>query len=228
MNYIKEINAFYKKLEQTPLSGSAISLWHALMSVNNQCDWKEEFTVASWVVRAKAGLSEGTFKRARNELKEHGYLIHRPRGSRLSAAYQMVSLQATLDHNVYDKTSTLVKQKKKQKQIVVAEGGPHSFYEQNMGMLTPFIAESITKWCEEMSDELVLESMKIAVKQNKLLFQYCEGILKQWEKRGVKTVEAANMLESKKGSTRRSKQAANQSIFDKLRAEGDKWITEKR
>ncbi|WP_143414512.1 DnaD domain-containing protein [Halobacillus massiliensis] len=68
---------------------------------------------------------------------------------------------------------------------------PHFFYEQNFGMLKPFISESITQWADELSDELVLASMKLALNNNKQNFNYCEAILKDWQAKGVKTLEDA-------------------------------------
>lgn len=47
MNYIKEINAFYDCLERHLLSASAVTLWHALMHINNKAMWIESFTVAA-------------------------------------------------------------------------------------------------------------------------------------------------------------------------------------
>ena len=38
MNYIKEINALYDRQEQKPLSGAAVTLWYALMHINNRPD----------------------------------------------------------------------------------------------------------------------------------------------------------------------------------------------
>ncbi|WP_079480591.1 DnaD domain-containing protein [Halobacillus salinus] len=68
---------------------------------------------------------------------------------------------------------------------------PHTFYEQNFGILKPFVIQSITEWCTEMSDELVLASMKVALRNNKISFGYCEAILKDWQSKGVQTLEDA-------------------------------------
>lgn len=72
---------------------------------------------------------------------------------------------------------------------------PHTFYEQNFGMLKPFVSQNITEWSSEMSDELVVASMKLAVKNNKSHFGYCEAILRDWQTKGVKTLEDARALQ---------------------------------
>ncbi|MBP2078413.1 DnaD domain-containing protein [Oceanobacillus polygoni] len=92
MNYIKEINAFYNHMERIPLSASAVALWHALLHINNKAMWIEEFTVSGVVLRVKAGLKESSFKRARTELKEKGYINYQSRSRNQAPIYRMVRL----------------------------------------------------------------------------------------------------------------------------------------
>ncbi|MBM7571400.1 DnaD domain-containing protein [Aquibacillus albus] len=99
MNYIKEINAFYNHLEFNPLSNAAVLLWHALMQINNKAGWRKEFTVAANVLAVKAQLKDSTFKRAREELREKGYIHFQSRGGNQSAIYQMISLTFTTEPN---------------------------------------------------------------------------------------------------------------------------------
>lgn len=91
MNYIKEINSFYDWLETNSVSDSAITLWHALMHINNKAGWKVEFTVASSVLCLKSGLSNSSFKRARNILKQSGRIDWRERKGNQSAIYNLIS-----------------------------------------------------------------------------------------------------------------------------------------
>lgn len=93
MNYIQEINAFYARVETNPVSGSAANLWHTLMHVNNRAHWVKEFTVAASVLCGKSGLAPSTFKRARTELKEKGYIKVTSRGTK-APMYQIVSLSS--------------------------------------------------------------------------------------------------------------------------------------
>ncbi len=70
----------------------------------------------------------------------------------------------------------------------------HEFYEQNFGMMTPFIAESISYWINDLQEELVIESMKIALSAGKK-FNYAEGVMKDWLKNNVKTIDDAKAKE---------------------------------
>lgn len=75
-----------------------------------------------------------------------------------------------------------------------SKGNPFHFYETNFGVLSPFISESIKQWCSDLSDELVIESMKIALKEGKR-FNYAEGILKKWYSNNIKTLEDVEAAE---------------------------------
>ena len=91
MNYILEINWFYDWLETNSISDSSITLWHALMHVNNKTGWKTEFTVASSVLETKSGLSNSQFKRARNILTQNGRILWEKRTGNQSAKYTLIS-----------------------------------------------------------------------------------------------------------------------------------------
>lgn len=71
---------------------------------------------------------------------------------------------------------------------------PFSFYENNIGMLNPFMADSIEQWIKDTSEELVIAAMERALKQQKK-WKYAEGILKQWANNNVKTLQDVEALE---------------------------------
>lgn len=91
------------------------------------------------------------------------------------------------------------------------------FYEENIGMITPFNAENINFWIDKLSEELVVEALKIAVKSNKK-FNYAEGILKDWNRNNVKTVDDANSktveFENSKKTTRKGAVDLNEFDLD--------------
>ncbi|WP_240371711.1 DnaD domain protein [Anoxybacteroides rupiense] len=64
----------------------------------------------------------------------------------------------------------------------------HRFYQENFGPMSPFIGECITKWVEDTSDEIVIEAMKRALKQQKK-WNYAEGILQDWKQHNLQTIE---------------------------------------
>lgn len=63
-----------------------------------------------------------------------------------------------------------------------------AFYENNITAITPFSAEILTDFLEEMGKDLVILSMQKAVEANKRNIQYIKGILNNWSKKGIKTI----------------------------------------
>ena len=57
-------------------------------------------------------------------------------------------------------------------------------YEENIGPLTPLIADALKDAEESYSDEWIAEVIELAVKNNKRNWKYCEAILKRWKEEG--------------------------------------------
>lgn len=77
----------------------------------------------------------------------------------------------------------------------VVEVNPISFYEQNFGFITPFIADGIHNWIDDLNAELVVRAMEIALEKNTRNMNYVNTILRDWHLKGLKTivdVEAAD------------------------------------
>ena len=102
MNYIRQVNAFYDALEINPLPAPSIALWHALHAIANKTGWQQEFSVTVSVLGLRAGLNETAVKRARNKLKEAGFIEWRSRAGNQSATYRLTKL--------YSETSEFVVQ----------------------------------------------------------------------------------------------------------------------
>jgi DNA replication protein len=58
-------------------------------------------------------------------------------------------------------------------------------YEENIGPLTPLIADALKDAEELYSDEWIADVIEIAVKNNKRNWKYCEAILKRWKEEGT-------------------------------------------
>ena len=57
-------------------------------------------------------------------------------------------------------------------------------YEENIGPLTPLIADALKDAETMYSPEWIGESIELAVKHNKRSWKYCEAILKRWKEEG--------------------------------------------
>ncbi len=94
----------------------------------------------------------------------------------------------------------------------VSSSNVFSFYENNFGILNPFVADSITQWANDTSEELVQAAMERALKQQKK-WNYAEGILKQWVNKNICTLEDVHASEAEfknKGKKGEKNNASNQ------------------
>ena len=57
-------------------------------------------------------------------------------------------------------------------------------YEENIGPLTPLIADALKDAEETYSAEWIAETIALAVRNNKRSWRYCEAILKRWKEEG--------------------------------------------
>lgn len=91
MNYIKQLNAFYELLPNNPLSSNAQCLYSFLLNKNSSLGWIKEFTIANMIVCGFTGLSRQALDRARNELKQKGYIKYSKGSSNQAGRYLIVS-----------------------------------------------------------------------------------------------------------------------------------------
>ena len=84
------------------------------------------------------------------------------------------------------------------------------FYQNNIGMMTPYVQQNVIHWCNDTSPELVMLAIEKAVKENALKFSYAEAILKSWLNQGVKTkAEALAEMNRRSQAGRNGYQKAN-------------------
>ena len=81
MDIYVRIREFYDTLETNPLTSSQIALWFALLHTNNKARWAEWFSVASSVLTSRTGLDRKGINRARNTLKQKGYIDFKTNGN---------------------------------------------------------------------------------------------------------------------------------------------------
>ena len=65
------------------------------------------------------------------------------------------------------------------------------FYQENIGLITPYGVELFTTYVNEMPWEVIIFAMQKAVEANKKTIQYIKAILNNWQKAGIKTLADA-------------------------------------
>ena len=74
------------------------------------------------------------------------------------------------------------------------------FYSNNIVFLNPYGLKILESYVEDMSSELVIYAMQIAVENNKKTISYIKAILNNWAKANIKTLEEAKRENKKKVS----------------------------
>lgn len=163
-------------------------------------EWKDEICLTERQVRystrklVDGGLVETVLKKANGAPTVHYKLDYNKLVESILTLCQNPTLQSVGIHS--DKTlESLTEITTENTTKKVSSSNIFAFYENNFGVLNPFVADSITQWANDTSEELVHAAMERALKQQKK-WNYAEGILKQWANKNVKTLNDVEALEA--------------------------------
>lgn len=84
------------------------------------------------------------------------------------------------------------------------------FYQENIGLITPYGVEILSDYAKEMPEDLIIYAMQISVEANKKTIQYIKAILNNWQKANIKT-----LADAKRESKQKNKME-NQREYDNL------------
>lgn len=102
-NYLAEIKAFHDSVGIKQLSTGQIALWYALMYINNKCAWTEWFTIPNRLLELNTGMSRSGVAKARNQLKQLGYIDFKPQGTKATLYKINTMLKSNQDSNQISK-----------------------------------------------------------------------------------------------------------------------------
>ncbi|QDD87466.1 helix-turn-helix domain-containing protein [Bacillus cereus] len=157
----------------------------------------------------KVGMSKNTIIKSLNLLIECGYVFKEKRngedGGHVSNVYYLndiSTLVQSVNKGGLGDEQALVHQMNPNNTnlnntnlTISSSKNPFSFYESNIGVLNPFMANGIDQWIKDTNEELVQAAMERALKQQKK-WNYAEGILKQWVNKNIKTLNDVEALEA--------------------------------
>ena len=69
------------------------------------------------------------------------------------------------------------------------------FYQQNFGMLSPYIIQQLDYWIEDLNPEVVRLALEKSLMNNVRNFNYTNRVLNDWKSKNVKTVEDVRSLD---------------------------------
>ena len=141
--------------------------------------------VASGLEKA---VQHGSLIRSRHEA-DIFYFLNSPRGRAAAEAFAKGNWRASAQI----------------KSAPIERPNVFKLYEENIGPLTPLIADALKDAEETYQPEWIADAIELAVKNNKRNWKYCEAILKRWKEEG--RAEKQNRRDDQKISpTRRRRQ----------------------
>lgn len=94
------------------------------------------------------------------------------------------------------------------------------FYENNIGVITPYGLETLQDFLKEMDSDVIIFAMQKAVEANVRTIQYIKGTLNNWSKLGIKTLlqakEENEKFKKKQNKNKESKSSFNQRDYKDL------------
>jgi DnaD/phage-associated family protein len=101
---------------------------------------------------------------------------------------EVVNLTTPIPEITTESTSEIKKEKEEASRETV--NNPFRFFEENgFGVIGGHMSEKIGQWCDDLSSELVLEAMKLAVERSVKKWTYVESILRDWVDKNIQTVD---------------------------------------
>ncbi len=97
MDYKKQMDTFYEFLPNNPISSNAQCLYSYLLNKNSKLGWIKEFTIANSIVCGITGLSRQALDKARNELKQKGYIKYSKGLGNKAGKYLIVYFDTQID-----------------------------------------------------------------------------------------------------------------------------------
>ena len=97
MDYIKQMRGFRDRRKKYPISSNAIALYLVLFEFANELRFPENFTAINAVIQGNAMLSEGGFRRAREELAGSGYIQYQKGTGRQCGEYSIIPLDESAE-----------------------------------------------------------------------------------------------------------------------------------
>lgn len=104
--------------------------------------------------------------------------------------FKMTNQTIQNDGAIPEITTEITTNKKEEEKEAPARSNPFQFFEENgFGMISGHMSEKIGQWIDDLSSDLVLEAMKIAVERGAKNWSYIEKILRDWADKKITTVE---------------------------------------
>lgn len=90
-------------------------------------------------------------------------------------------------------------------------------YEENIGLLTPATAEKLFDYLKDTNKDLIIKAIKTASINNKRTMKYIQGILNDWDRKGIKTLlDVENEEQNFKNTKNKKENSISQRSYGDL------------
>ena len=92
MNYIRQLNGFWRQRRLNPLPGRQADLYFAILQCANENRWQTSFSIPNTLLMAMCSMGERELLRNREVLVEKGLIQYRSAGRNLCGKYRIIPL----------------------------------------------------------------------------------------------------------------------------------------
>lgn len=123
-----------------------------------------------------------------------------------------ISTQSKVKESKVKESKEIVEEKEEQQESPPATTTDAIvFYQNNIGMIRPAIAEEMLDWINDFGDQMVIHALNISLERNKPNWGYAKAILKSWHDKGIKTMEQVKAEEVAFQNNQAQRRPFNQS-----------------
>jgi DnaD/phage-associated family protein len=172
----------YAETEQMPQLDSLLDI--VIIPFKQSMDRNTEKWEEIKKKRSEAGRMGAEIKKQKQAKEANAKFVKQ------STANQAVNVNVPVNVNVNDNVTTTVVNNTSDS-CVDGLQKIIDFYQENIGLITPYGVELFTTYANEMPCEVIVFAMQKAVEANKKTIQYIKAILNNWQKAGIKTLADA-------------------------------------
>ena len=250
MNYISQLKGFKIARTQRPLGTNALALYFVMVEIANDAYFPDSLFISNFILQGASGLSDSSFKRARNELIQKHYIEYYKGAGNQAPRYKIVplgdfgpqtdtqsGLQSNPQHDMQNEPQTApqsghINRPNKQDNNIYNNNAHEAFeaFEANIGTIRQAVAEDIQQLISRDNVEpgMIKAAIEDAARSSKggpPNWRYVETIILRKMERGIKTLEAYRADAAKRAQSTPMGAAAptayqNDTVLRRLKQEG--------
>lgn len=227
MNLIEAFNAFDSWTRLNTLSANQRSLYIAILQLWNAAGRPEYSSIPEQKLTELSGLSKKTFYNVRNQLEEFGLIgVVKSKSKNIAPKYTLKDISVKNDDNftpistpnitpiltpkvtpnLAPYTEKRIEEESREEDDVVNDDSVFfDALQKNLGRGVTYPESQLARvWRKDLSDEMIIKAVSIAVINRKTNFKYIDTIIKNWLNSGITTLPELQEHEEKREKSRQN------------------------